>query len=453
MRFLSSFSVLTLALTGCGGGSESSSPPPITITPPSPSPTPTPAPPPTSPAVAFRASMAGPLVGTVFFDTNGSGILGDTNAIGSDLITTTNRAGDFGRDAIGRLTATEPPATISSTARVSGMSALTGFGYSDVRAPLQASVFSPATSLIGITSDDFVPRNSGLSLSAQELVNFDAYSALSSGDIATQSKARSVTAFNLKLLAHAGYETTGVSSPTDVISVGGNLRSVREQLAVGAVDFNSSSSLINILNRSQTATFTDTDGRRAAAHLLARYGEAVDIYLTNSSSIVDIEYGLRLVVLPELRALFRANTSPSTRINRILSITTDDMVSTFANFRSVPTVDVTTAPFVAVADWRSMPLGGVSTAFYPAGCNAGELVCNDRNIDVGVGSDGLARVVAVRVPPAFAAQLAVTLAADGSVSVVKSGTQRALVYFEYDARSSSGFLSTSRAYILLNGDI
>jgi hypothetical protein len=398
--------------------------------------------------------MAGPLVGTAMFDTNGSGVIGDSNANGSDLVTSTNRGGEFGRDAVGRLTPTVPPATATSTAKVGGVSALTGFYYQDIRAPLQASVFSPATSLIGAISEDFIPRNAGLSLSAQELANFDAYSALSSGDSAARSKARSVTALNLKILAHAGYETTGSGSPTNAITVGANLTSVRTQLEIGAVDFNSSASLTSILDRSQRAALTSADGRRAAAHMLARYGEAVDRYVTSANTIADIEYGLRLIVLPELRALFSTNAPPVAVVNRILSITADDLVTSFATFSGVPAVNIATAPFIAVADWRSMFFPGVSTAFYPANCSPPDtLLCNDVNVDTAVASDGLARVIAVRVPPAFASQIAVTLATDGTVSVVKSGTQRALVYFDYDSRSGAGFVSTSRAYILINSDI
>lgn len=442
--------VLTLVVCGCGGEGGSGD----TILVPAPAPTPAPTPSPTSnpsPNVAFRAIAAAPLVGTVIFDTNGSGVIGDSIQGNSDLIVATNRSGEFGRDAVGRQSSTMPPANATVVGEMSGASTLTGFIYSNVGAPLGAAIYSPVTSLFGSTDEIILATNLGLGLTGNQIGNFDSFAGLSSPDGTIQMRAKQITALNLKLLAQAGLETRGKPSVTSSISVWPNLDSVRAQLLTGAVNFNSSTSILQILARSRRAAFTSDEGGRAAAQLLARYGEAVDRYLTSAARIADIEYGLRLLVLPELEVILNSNLPTSAQVSRISAITTDDLVSGFSEFASINAISATSTAFVPVVDYFS--ISGVTETTLASRCTSGSNspTCNDVDFTVGAPLDvQTVQLTDVHVPAQFASKISVTRGPDGTLILRRLAAERQLVWFEYDARNQEGASGTSRAYVLLS---
>ncbi|MFV0645816.1 MAG: hypothetical protein ACK5NN_15200 [Sphingomonadaceae bacterium] len=394
--------------------------------------------------------MGAPIIAMVIFDTNGSGVYGDYIQGKNDLITASNRNGEFGRDAIGRQSPNLPPATATVSGRVSGVSTYTGFIYTDIIAPLDAAIYSPATSLLGTVSDDAIPANLGLQMTAQELGNFDAYTELGSSDPVRQAKARRVTALNLKLLAYAGLETTDSGSVTNAIAIHRNLGAVRAQILAGPVDLNASNSTLQVMGQSPRATFTNDAGREAAARLLARYGQAVDQYLTSSRHIGDVEYGLRLKVLPILDSLMRTGAPSAGQLAQADNVTVAELVGFFTQMSQISPIPAATGKFVAVADWRA--ISGVTRMYFPSGCaNTSSFVCNDVDLTVASALNvQTIQVVAVRVPSQYSAFIAASLQPDGNVEVTRLDSTTRLVWLEYDARDRDGLTSTARAYFLLN---
>ncbi|OAN57188.1 hypothetical protein A7X12_08160 [Sphingomonas sp. TDK1] len=390
------------------------------------------------------------MVSQVIFDTNGSGLFGDSVQGNADVGVVSNRSGEFGRDAVGRQSPTTPPAEASFIGQLSGASALTGFVYTKIGAPLRAAIYSPVTSLFGTTDERVLATNMGLDLTGLELGNFDGFAALARPDIATQVRGRQVTALNLKLLAQAGLETTGNPTATGAIEVKPNLDAVRAQLLAGPVNFNAPDSVLQILNRSRRAAFTNDAGRRTAAQLLARFGEAVDRHLTTAARIADIEYGLRLLVLPELDILFNTSAPTAAQISRISAITSDDLVAGFLEFGSIQPIAVASATFAPVVDY--FKIVAISQTMLASQCATGtdSPTCNDIDLTVGGPLNVQAvQLTAVRVPAQFASYLSVTQAADGTLTLRRLASGRRLIWFDYDARDRQGISGTSRAYVLM----
>lgn len=445
--------LLALAAGGCGGGGGTSSGGAPSVPGPAPTPAPIPAPTPTpSPSanVPFRAIAAAPLVSQVIFDTNGSGLFGDSVQGNADLAVVSNRSGEFGRDAVGRQSSTTPPAEASFVGQLFGASALTGFVYTKIGAPLRAAIYSPVTSLFESTDEPVLATNLGFDLTGLQLANFDGFAALASSESTMQMRGRQVTALNLKLLAQAGLETKGNPTATGAIEVKPNLDAVRAQLLAGPVNFNAAASILQILSRSRRAAFTNDEGRRTAAQLLARFGEAVDRHLTTAARIADIEYGLRLLVLPELDILFNTSAPTAAQISRISAITADDLVSGFREFGSIQPIAAASATFTPVVDY--FKIIAINRTVLASQCNTGtdSPTCND--IDLTVGNPlnvQTVQLTAVRVPAQFAGDLSVTQAADGTLTLSRLSSGRRLVWFDYEARNREGISGTSRAYVLI----
>lgn len=439
---------LALIISACGGGGSGSNPPSTGGPSPTPTPTPTPSPTPSPSAnIAFKASMGAPLVAHVIFDTNGSGVFGDSIQGNQDIITASNRSGEFGRDATGRQSPNLPPATATFPGLVSGVSTLTGFLYADIHSPLEAAIFSPATSLLGTVNDDIVSTNLGLQITARELGNFDAFVALDSTDQGQLALARQVTALNLKLLAFAGLETTDSGAPTNAITVQAKLLNLREEVLTLPTPLNEAEATLRVLRRSNLAAFTSEDGLRAASRLLARYGEAVDQYLVSKEQIDDIEYGLRIRVLPILNSLFGNGAPTVTQIAQIDVIGVADITGIFAEFSTFEPIQAATADFVAVADWRT--IDGFRQFVFSAGCaNQSSLVCNDVNLnEAAVLNVQTIQVTAVRVPAQFSSYILASLESDGTVVISRLDSVDRLVWLEYDAMDSDGNSSSARVYI------
>lgn len=435
---------LALALlAGCGGddsGGNGSTSAPTPVPTPTPAPAPSPTPTPTS-SVVYQVYIGGPAIGSLFFDTNGSGQFRDTVNNISDLTTSTNRKGQYGPGVSDQLSGTVAPENPGRVPlEVVAMSLDTGFFYTGIVPAMDGIIASPVSQVLGWEHTDAMARNAGFTKTPAELRNFDAFTALTSSDADTRALARKVTAFNFKLLVHAGYESQDTS--TNAIQVGKNLEAVRMQLLESAVDFNSPSSISAIFERSKRAMFTDAAGREAAAQLIARFGEAADRYITSPEKIAQVEYGMRLIVLPEVKWLFNASSRTQIDIARVKGITVDDLIAAFQSFSDIPKLNTATGKFFGVVDW--LPWGpDLNTTSY-------QYVTNDPQIDYFAAVDSLAsRVTAVRVPEKYSQWLTVTLGADDTVIIRRTGQQPGIGWFEYDVRNKDGLTSTSRAYLEL----
>lgn len=429
-----------LLLAGCGGdnsGGNGSTPAPTPVpTPVAPAPSPTP----TSSAV-YQVSIGGPAIGSLTFDTNGSGKFHDTVNNVSDLTISTNRKGQFGPGVADQPTGAMLPENPGRVpVKVGALSLDTGFFYMGIVPAMDGVVASPVSQVLGWEHTDAMARNAGFTKTPAELRNFDAYTALISSDADVRAFARKVTAFNFKLLVHAGYEIQDTS--TNAIQVGKNLEAVRLQLLDGAVDFNSPSSISAILERSKRAMFTDPAGREAAAQLIARFGEAADLYITSPEKIAQVEYGMRLIVLPEIKWLFSASSRTPIDIARVKAITVDDLMADFQSFSDIPKPNTATGKFFGVVDWLPWGPDLKATSY--------QYVNNDIQIDFAASVDPLdSRVTAGRVPAKYAQWLTVTLGADDAIIIRRTGQQPGIGWFEYDVRNKDGLTSTSRAYLEL----
>ncbi|MBX7535768.1 hypothetical protein K3175_08845 [Qipengyuania sp. GH1] len=440
---------LAFALAACGGG-DGSAPAPPTGGPPAPAPAPAPSPSPTptpTPSVAFSAAAGAPLIARVIWDTNQSGAFGDRVNNADDLVTATNRRGAFGRDATGRLTTVEPLAEPTAAIQVGGVSTQTGFVYTRVTAPRGATIVSPVTSLFGTIDDDGVAANLGLGMSAAEISTFDALALLDSTDAAVAQRARNILALNLKLLAQAGFETTETGSTTQAIIVGPHLDAVRAQAQAAPIDFNSATSILSILQRSSRAGRTSAAGRRAAAALLATFGSAVDQHLSSGGRIADVEYALRIDIVPLLNNIFNTSAPTDSDLAKANTQTAATIRGWFDQYTEIALIPAASGEFVAVPDRVSMI--GLRFQTFPAACsNPASFVCNDVTLSAaGPLNAQQTAITAVRVPPQYQSAINAELLVTGEVRVTLLQTIERIVWIEYDARDAKGNTSTSRAYI------
>ena len=439
--------VLGLALfAGACGGGDSSPRPVATATPapvPAPSPSPTPTPTPT-PGVAFVASAGAPLIGGVLFDADGDGKPSD-----DDIQTQTNRRGEFGLGAVGRMSPVPPPAQANFAASLSGISADTGFRYSQLDVPAGVVAFSPVTMLSRPADHHIVSQNLGLGLTATELAQFDSFRAMESSDQQRRALGLAVTALNLKLLAIAGYETLDSAYSTGFFRISRGSRIVRAEVLTQALDLNSASSQRHVIDRSERYAGSSPDARDAAAQLLARYGAAVDQYLTGPDDIAAIEYALRVRLVHELRELAGESSAQIAHAN---TIATADIVQWFRDFEAVPRPDTRTANLIAVVDTRE--ISGPTRITLATACGDGAtsaLTCNDGFVDPrGTINISELRVSAVRMPSRFSGVLGVRLLADGGVQLDRLTDDYGLAWFDYDIVSPDGSTASSRCYVYLN---
>jgi len=380
--------------------------------------------------------MGVPLIGEITFDTNRNGIFADTEDGIDDRFAATGRNGEYGpgvKDWSGRISP-EDPAVYPTM--VGGNSRSTGFYYGGIIPPTNATIASPATALLGHDHTAALLKNAGLNMTPGELRHFDTVIEFASTDAAKRARARQIAALNLKLLLHAGYET--YEPVTGAIALHDKIDHVRQQLKAGAVDFNNTDSMLAVLNRAKYP-ITDARGKRDAAELIARFGQAVDQYLAGPENIAAIEYGMRMLILPELKwILFQTPSGP----NLVKEISVNKIIDSFKFFEDAPDINVD-AKFVAVADFISF------NANEEINITPFNIISNDRTIDYGPVLYTDKAVVSVKVPARFSSQLSAVLEADGSVTVERTGTERALGWFDYTARDQSGVTSSSRVYLHL----
>ncbi|MGL3822050.1 hypothetical protein [Sphingopyxis sp. R3-92] len=405
------------------------------------------------------------------FDTNKSGIFGDVissdGRVVWDVPVDAGPSGQFGPVAISRHDATEVTLTPTAAMRAFGIDMLSGYSFLYFGAPVGATNLSPVTTLLRSVDDDLVAANTGLGLSARELSTFAAVPAMSSSDTATAALGRRVTAYNLKLAALAALSQP--ASEAILPDYGFRFDTLQALLGeifrLGRVDLNSASTIRALMERMPyTSQQASSDRGRAIAALLARYGAAVDMYLTDQRRAADVQHGYRLVVLPAILDIqMRGNPVADAD-----TITTDMLVAAFHEFAEIPAPKIETRPYVrntiihslvAVTDLRSIArVLGSDSITLRADCSLGggdysSPLCNDVGV-ASVGSIGLdrteLRLGAVRVPDKFAGRLSVTLEPSGEIEIRRLNGAVGLVWFEYDVVHANGLKATGRTYVRLD---
>lgn len=459
-------------LSSCGGGGGTSGGGSAVAVPPTPTPTPIPTPAPTPAGSVFSIGFGGPIIGTVTFDSNNSGIFDDIVGSGGqplhDIRVDASPTGQFGPTAVDRFDTSQIILSANSAMLGGGIDTGSGYVYLNMRAPAGATTLSPATSLLRSIDDDLIAGNVGLGMTARELATFAAVPAMSSPDPDKAALGRRVTAFNMKLAAYAAIGTPADQAviPDLPIFFGQDLAAVIEQLKAGRVDLNDEASIRKILERTpQTSNASSSDvGRAAAASLLARYAAAIDIYLTEPGHAADVEHGLRLIVLPAIIDLIKSSAPDTGDAN---AITINSLLAAFREFSEIP--PPTIAPqgiikttiissLIAVTDFRSIGRTATSDMLtlrvdcaLGAGNNAPPM-CNDSAISGSVGVDQrLLTLTAIRVPDKFATRFSATIAANGEIVLRRLNGATGLVWFEYDEREPGGIKATGRVYVRLGG--
>lgn len=456
-------------VSGCGGGGSSGGGNVVTV-PPTPTPSPTPTPTPTPTGSTFFVGAGAALIGEVTFDSNSNGIFGGTIVSGNtaitDLFLDTNTSGLFGPVAVSRVDGKEVTVYPTAAMRAFGIDMLSGYSLIYLSAPKGATTVSPVTTLLRSADDDVVATNTGLGLSAREISSFAAVPAMLSNDDNTAALGRRVTAYNLKLsaLAVLTYPSNQAIQPNFGQSFERLQATIGEQFLLGRVDLNNASTIHSLIGQMpRISQFASPDVRRAISDLLARYGSAIDLYLTEPRRAADIQHGYRLVVLPAILDILERGNS----IADADSITTESLLASFYEFADIPSPKIETRPYsylpvsvfhslVAVTDLRSIVRRGSNGVLtLRAECpgstddNAPPF-CNDQGI-ASIGSLGTDRnelkLRSVRVPEKFSARLSASVAPDGEITLRQLNGSVGLVWFEYEVVHTGGLTATGRTYV------
>ncbi|MET0180561.1 MAG: hypothetical protein ABW194_08790 [Novosphingobium sp.] len=434
-----------LLLQGCGGGGGSSGgPAPTPGVTPAPAPAPAPAP---TPAAAFSAVAIGPFVTAVTLDTSGDGLF-----VGGDAATRTTLAGLFG---VGVSTATNGTLPTVANVRLAtsfGLDATTGLVFSGMTAPAGATVVSPLTSLIDAGASEQAVR-AALSLDVGSdalradtgLLRFDPAANLASSDARTVEDAARITSINLQLLALAAVAKDTNGDPVDfAVPLAESSRYLAQVIAATGNGRLSDPAVVRaILDRSRQAVGAPSDQLAALSSLLARYFAAVPRRISSASVARGWAYAFRFYVFPEFKRL--ASQWPNPEAARIGAISDTDIAAAAVTFANAPAPLLTN--FVAVPDYRELTAQTLpSYTMTLAGCDSlltRAPVCNDLTLVLGTGLS--ARVVSVgNFDPA---KVAVSLSADGTVVVSRSGNYIGPASFTYVSRSQAGEESTGTVYL------
>ena len=415
--------------------------PPTPAPSPSPSPSPSPTPAPIGGDIGL-ISMGAPMIAALSFDTNASGTLGDVG----DGTSSTNLFGRFGPGVTDQLSASPTRVNdYNSFTSAIGTSSLTGFRYSLLSTATGVRVISPLTALISPLENDTVITRLGLTLTGRELSGYDAYSGIESTNAAERSRARAVTALNLKSLAFFGFMTTDKGSETSAFRIHPFIEPLNSLSRSAPLDLNAPAQWDALLGNHPFVASTTANHRAAAAGLLARFGQAVDQYLTTQRSVADIEYGLRILILPEIEALI-ANRRSDAEIARINAIDVATISAAFRDFAAIPLIPAAADRLMAVADYREVTLSAELAAGSPTGLG---LTANDGFVSPFTifDSDDL-RIDSARVPTQFSGVVVVEAAASGALQVRRLVRTRQVVWIEYDIVAPNGARATGRAYLL-----
>lgn len=421
---------------------------------PSPTPTPTPSPAPTAtpaPSAVFRMAVGSSLVGFAIFDTNGSGNFVDSvvrnGVLEQDTIVSSNRNGEFGRDAVDRLsTATTPPAQLGTPAIVSGFSTASGYRYNDIVPNSSVSIWSPITSLIDSPDIQTIPTAFSIRLTAQQLSEFDAAAALASSDPAQADLGRRIVGINLKIAALAGF----VQNSDTIIenrSVQILLRNAAER---GPINLSDRDTLLRLINASPRGTVPGADDNRAAvAQLLSVFGQAVDRYLTSPARIADIEHAMRIAILPIANSLFNSIPAAPQNLAAVRAVSVDDIQSLMGELASISPPNIRSGTAIAITDNIPIDPSGFRE-FTESFLISNDLVLLNGSVPSGPFNSEY-RVTAVRIPSRFAGQVQLANNGNGSYTVRPVTISDRLVWLEYDVAFTGGATSSARILFFSRG--
>ena len=443
-------------LAGCSGGSPSSnviggvvSAPTPTSTP-TPAATPTPTATPTSSAV-FRMAVGSPMVGSAVFDTNSSGVFLDSivrNGVAEiDTTVSSNRNGEFGRDAPDRLsTATTPPAQLGTPAIVSGFSTASGYRYNDIVPNTSVAIWSPITTLISSIDVETVPSAFSIGLTARQLSQFDAAAAFASNDPAQADLGRRIVGINLKIAALAGF----VRNSDPVIEFRPVQTLLREATERGPVNLSDRDTILRLINASSRGTVPGADDNRAAvAQLLSVFGQAVDRYLNSPARVADVEHAMRIAILPIANNLFNSIPATPQNLAAVRAVSVDDIQSLMSELASIPAPNIRSGTAIAVTDNLQIDPSGFRE-FTESLLIANDLVLLNGMIPSGPFNNQY-RVNAVRIPSRFDGQIQLTNNGNGSYTVRPLTITERLVWLEYDIAFTEGATSSARIFFFPRG--
>ncbi|WP_460985865.1 hypothetical protein [Sphingobium sp. TomTYG75] len=428
-----------IAMTsGCGGGSGEESAPPAPSTP-APTPTPT----------TFSVVAVGPLLSTVLIDANGNGQFGD----GSDGNTPTSMTGTFGTAVTvakpSRISGTIPASPLYRMQAL-GVDSTMGFAFSRLRAPVGASVISPLSTVIDAHGNQATVRNAlGLSTgpmalrSETNLLTFNPVEGRNSSSSMVSEDAARITTINMQILA-LGVLTKDTNG--DSIDASVSVQEVANYLAQiinenGDARLTEKSAILAALNKSRNVVSSPPGRLEAAADLLQKYFSAMPERLSDDTSIEAWAYAYRFYVLPEIAILLAQWPNPATaRISSITEVDIQTAVQTFAS-ASVPAM----TDYVGITDYRELnPFSVVPYSYTaPNDCSSMRaLFCNDYVLFSGMPSGVITSVINDNP-----SEIAVSLSAQGVVTVSRVGSFIGLSSFTYTGRSPEGFASRGQVYV------
>nr|WP_295374237.1 hypothetical protein [uncultured Sphingosinicella sp.] len=389
------------------------------------------------------------MIGRVDFDVNGNGTFDS-----SEPTAATNRKGEFGQGASDRLFTGDsgPPADAGAALSGRGFDGSSGFAYTQLRAPKNARIISPLTTIIRSEVDADVASATGLDVGPVTLISFDAAQQFGDPSSANPRLARAITELNLKLIAYAGLFANN-GSMDEAFDMAAGLQPVQSLFSgPGEKDLNKKSVALDIIGRSRIAAFSTPELRDAAAELMAEYGQAVSVYLKDPASAARVQYGLRFYVLPEIDAMLR--TSSLALGERVRRITVSDITAAFDAYADAPR-PAAAGRFFPVADYRSLSRPRQVREIVLSGCGTGDRspVCNDIYFFSGPDVQSSYSLTSVSLPPAFAASMDVALLPNGGIRIRRLSDEVRFAYFDYQVRAANGETATSRVFVRLGDEI
>jgi len=429
---------------GSGGGGTSTTPPAAPAPTPGPTATPTP-----TPAVTFSVVAIGTMPSTVFFDSNGSGIAGDSG----DGVSATTVGGEFGRNA--DVPASHVSGTLPATATVaflaSGRDSATGLPFGGMAAPAGATVISPLSSVIAAQGSEATVRTAlGLDSGADAIragvsvLAFNPTQNLASGDTLVAHDAARLTSVNVQLLAMALLLKDTNGDPVDrgaplQMSSGYLAALIRE--GVGA-RLNDPAVILAALRRSAWRTSGDSNLTRMADYVAA-YIRAMPSLLRTPAEARAWMHAFQFGVLADIQTpnfLSRGTIPDENAIRAVAAAFADapaPVLSAF--FATTDYIQLVDHP-IAAMDYRVTLADCLLVPSLPT--------CNDSMDYSGMTITGglpAARVTAVSArDPAV---LSVVLNADGAIAVSRVGSYLGLTWFTYTAQTPAGLTATGRVYV------
>lgn len=416
-------------LAGCGSGDDGS-PTPVATTP---EPT----------ATTFAAGGAGPLVGSIRFDTNDNGIVD-----ADEPVAYTDRGGLAGRTVTGLAASGGTlPATATTRMIAVGADSATGFIAASLSAPKGATVISPITTIIDKVGDQsLVRRATGLSLAgtairdATDLLAFPAAQRLGNADVAVAADAARITAVNLRLLALMQLVSRFQGDPVDVGS--GTGPEGAEWIAAviretGSADFKNPDFVQRVLAKGGVYIPYRPEQTALAADIFARFMRTMPDTITDAPTAYRYTIAWRFFALAAIKRVFAAY--PSAEADRVRLLTNADLEAAPSRFADTPRPVVDGQPY-ALPDYRE--IRGTTTI------SAISLLANDTGrFPYGV-SPGGKTLTGVSIDPRFVSQVTLSQSTQGDITVTPADGFSGLVWFNYSARAE-GVETNQRVYVAI----